>query len=497
MGNAKSYVLVTAGKFEFTTRDPEVILQISKRTKDFVQSDFVAIFMGRFGRNVLTSDGEIWARQRRVVASTITEKISRTIFEEGVRQTEGLLEEVEENGGETVKMFDMMKKITINVLSGAGMGAKVNWKEDEKEERKEGYRLTYIEAVKVVIDAIAGPIVLPKWFLDSYPRGMPGAEFFRKLGVAVEEFPRHTRDLVDRERETMKIMGGEGRNNIIGQLLKAAEAGGEEKDSGGKKGVLTDEEVMGNLFIFTAAGFDTSANTLAYALVLLARYPRWQEWIFEEVDSILPATESSFDYTTVFPKATRILAVMFETLRLFPPLIHGAKMTKTPQTITTSTATYHLPANTTVYYNIVAAHLEPEVYRNVNLHPNEEPSETDEETFRPSRWIVPSPSQPSTTFWKPPPGNYVPWSTGARVCPGQKMSQVEFTAIFLKLFQKNRLEAVPVGKESREEVEKRLEGKLASTVPVLTLQMSDVYSVSEEDYERKGKGLKFRLRKRR
>ena len=151
--------------------------------------------MAKFGHNVLTTNGERWARQRKIVAGVINERISKTVFNESVHQTAGLLDEVvgeEREAGESAKIFDYMKKITINVLSGAGMGAKVEWNDNANEKPKPGFKMTYIDAVKVIIDAVAGPIILPKWFLDYYPKRLPGHDLMRSLGLAIDEFPIHT-----------------------------------------------------------------------------------------------------------------------------------------------------------------------------------------------------------------------------------------------------------------------------------------------------------------
>lgn len=72
------------------------------------------------------------------------------------------------------------------------------------------------------------------------------------------------------------------------------------------------------------------------------------------------------------------------------------------------------------------------------------------------------------------------------------MAQVEFAAIFLKLFQKQRIEAVMLEGETSEEVEKRLDGRMRDSLAILTLQMNDVYDVEEGE----GKGLKLRLSRR-
>ncbi|KAH8662818.1 cytochrome P450 [Tricladium varicosporioides] len=494
-GNDKSYVIVTPGKFELSTRDSEIITEILARPKDFMVVDLTELFMGKFGSNVLTSNGDSWSRQRKIVASVINERISKTVFSESTHQTQGLLDEVlgHTDAGETNRIFDMMKKITINVLSGAGMGTSVEWNDNASEKPSPGFKMTYIEAVKHVIEGVAGPIILPHWFLSNYPSFLPGYQTLKALGYAVVEFPIHTRNLLDQERQRTIAAHGETRSNIMSQLLHASEQG-----DGELKGIkaLSEEEMLGNLFIFTAAGFDTTANTLAYALVLLARYPKWQEWIFEEIDDIIPDDSSAdLDYTAIFPKATRVQACMFEVLRLFPPVIHLAKMTKTPQKIQTSRGTFYFPPKTTIYINTVGLHIDPAVWRNLNLAENEEESETDELAFRPSRWI--NPSTESSPVFKPPKGTYVPWSAGPRVCPGQKMALVEFSAIFLKLFHNHRIEAVPSkttsgALETKAQLESRLDATMRDSISVLTLQMNGVYDVRDSQ----DKGLKLRLSKR-
>ncbi len=494
-GNDKSYVIVTPGKFEVSTRDPEVAAELLRRTGDFMPGDLTELFMARFGQNVLTSTGESWSRQRKVVAGVINERISKTVFNESIHQTKGLLDEVLGHGkaGETNRLFDMMKKITINVLSGAGMGTSVDWKDNVNDEPSPGFKMTYIEAVKHVIQGVAGPIILPQWFLSNYPSFLPGYKTLKSLSYAVMEFPIHTRNMLNQERLRTVAAHGETRSNIMSQLLHASEQG-----DGEQKGVkaLSEEEMLGNLFIFTAAGFDTTANTLAYALVLLSRYPKWQEWVFEEIDSIMPMDSSTdLDYAAIFPKAIRVQACMLEVLRLFPPVIHISKTTKTAQKIQTSRGSFYFPPDTTVYVHAVGLHLDPAVWRNLNLAENEVKSETDECAFRPTRWI--NPSTEGSPLFKPPKGTYVPWSAGPRICPGQKMAQVEFAAIFLQLFNEHRIEAVPLKAasgdlETRAQVESRLDATMKDSISILTLQMNDVYDVKDNQ----DKGLKLTLSKR-
>ena len=49
---------------------------------------------------------------------------------------------------------------------------------------------------------------------------------------------------------------------------------------------LTKDEMLGNLFIYNVAGHDTTANTIGYAVYLMASDPRWQAWIHEELNFV-------------------------------------------------------------------------------------------------------------------------------------------------------------------------------------------------------------------
>lgn len=98
-----------------------------------------------------TSSGEHWARQREVVAGVINERISKAVWNESVRQTQGLLHQVQsradKNGvAETNQLFEWAKKITIHVLSGAGMGVSVPWEDMAMEKPKPGFKQTYIQS---------------------------------------------------------------------------------------------------------------------------------------------------------------------------------------------------------------------------------------------------------------------------------------------------------------------------------------------------------------
>lgn len=505
-GKGKSYVLVTGGRLEFWTWDAEIAREITGRPKDFQQLDLASVVMNVFGENVLTTDGSNWARHRRIVAGAVTERVSPIVWEESVRQTRQLMQSVfrKNENGVTNEMFDGIKKVAIHVLYRAGMGNQQDF--EGEEEVKQGMKLSYIDAVKIINENVSGPTILPTWMLRNYPREWVGSKWLHDLGQAKIEFPVHTKEALAKEKEQTEKTG-KTRNNVMSALIAASEQNEGDVEKGKKGPALTDEELVGNLYIFTAAGFDTTANTLSYTLLFLARYPRWQEWLMEELDELLPQTpDADFDYTSIFPKAHRTLAVMLETLRLFPPVIHISKMTKQDVTLNTPTCgEFTIPGNSTVYVNNIMLHRDPAVWRNLNMtklekaasRDDEDDMEGDEHIYRPSRWL--NPKDADAAMFQPPKGGYLPWNSGPRTCPGQKMAQVEFVAIIATLFSRHRLEAVrttmPVKgaeevriPESDDALMKRLDAVMQDSIPKLTLEMSQIYNVEPGD----GRGLPIR-----
>lgn len=498
VGDGRTYALVTSGNFEINTYDAEVVQQVLVRPRDFRQNEMASFVVAQFGNNVLTTDGADWSRHRRIVAGAVTERVSSVVWNESLRQTQALLDLINtQSSGMTNKLFDFVKTITIHVLYAAGMGEQQSFESAIAAERllKPGKTLTYIDAVKIVNENVAGPIVLPERILLNWPNWLPGHRWFHELGRAKREFPLYTTELLEDERARARA-SSETRNNIMSALVAASDRAGEDGDSRDKqKGpALSREELIGNLYIFTAAGFDTTANTIAYAMVLLTQNPEWQDWIFEEIDKEIPE-DSKLEYTATFPKMVRILAVLFETLRLFPAILHITKQVQVPQEITTSKMTIRVPSKCTVYVNSVALHRDPATWRDLNLTPEDLVSERyqnrpDELRFRPSRWINPAGS--SHTHFQPPKGTYVPWSGGPRVCPGQKMAQVEFTGILVTMLCKHRLEVVRRDGESDNDVWQRLDHIMAESAPKLTMEM-DVFNVKVGE----DRGVTFRFVKRR
>lgn len=208
--------------------------------------------------------------------------------------------------GETDQTIEGLRTIAMNVLGSAGYGTPQSWKQEEKTSDSH-YRLTYVEAVSAVINnIIAVAVIPPKIF--SLPI-MP--ESVQRIGIGLQEFPLRTKEMLEAERKSASS-DSSPRNNMMSTLVRLSDNAKNGEDVQSKSQNLSEEEILGNLFQFTSAGFDTTANTMAYAVTILAIETEWQEWIIEEIDSVLKG-EQGDNYAKVFPKLSRCLALMVST----------------------------------------------------------------------------------------------------------------------------------------------------------------------------------------
>ncbi|KAG6012891.1 hypothetical protein E4U54_007238 [Claviceps lovelessii] len=527
-GEGLSYSVVGTKCLEIWTADPVAAHDILHRTRDFEVSYAIQFALGQFGPNVMSTNGDLWTRHRRMTSAVMNDHFSKSMFKESIKKTRRLLADVKHSSLfpdkpvdesqeilETRHLFDMLKKVTIHTILAAGMGVPVAWKDEDEIARDPGYKMTFVKSMDTITTNLAGGNLLPTDLLNKWPRWMPGHDKMTSIGCAKMEITKRTRLFLERERAS-SVIGQEETPRWIDEdknIVKSFIQTNEELTRSGA--ALSEDEMHSNLIMLSLAGFETTSTTLGYAVVLLARFPNWQTWLLEEVDELIAADddnnkadddddyieqamEETWNYTSVFPRAVRMMAFMLETLRLYSPVSHIRRDTASPQVLQTAKGAVPVPAGASIYVNTVAIHLLP-VWRGIN-HASDPPfyrndsaagdGKQDEYVFRPSRWLNP-PEKGRQGIYIPPQGTWVPWSAGPRVCPGKKVSQIEFTAIMLTLLQRYRLEAVPLERESPTEMEERLDATLRDSNWQVVLQMNRVYDAP------KNGGLLMRLHKRR
>ena len=249
--------------------------------------------------------------------------------------------------------------------------------------------------------------------------------------------------------------------DLMGALIKGSGMTGDKPDTGSGDSSLpqlSEDDILGNAFVFTLAGHETTANSIHFSIIYLATNPSAQRLLQADLDRILQRKPpSEWDYERDFPKLLNSMAnaVLSEELRLIPPVTSIPKCVREQQSLTVNGKKCFVPVGT--YISLVT----PAAHRNPNYWPTNPPSDPDHpihptsntdndlEEFKPERWLlhVPKsekangiPDEREDSLYRPRHGSYIPFSEGARSCLGRRFAQVEVLAVLATIFSQYSVE---------------------------------------------------------
>lgn len=336
------------------------------------------------GEGLLTAEGDVHRRQRKLVAPGLTRREVGTYADTMARIIDA--HAARWRDGATLDVHAEMAALTLEVACETMFSTTAT-----------PYVEAVGDAVRAGLDFIAhrlGSLVpLPLWLPIPQHRRM-------KRGVAVLD--RVVYGIIAERR------AGAARDDILGMLLAARD---EDDDS-----TMTDLEVRDQVMTLLVAGHDTTANLLTWALHLLSRHDDVAERLRAEAHGALGGRPPTLED---LPKLPYALQVLKEAMRLYPPAYMVGRESTEPVAI----GGYELPANTTVLVNIYGLHRRPDLF-------------PDPERFDPERF-TPEAEQAL------PRGAFLPFVDGPRVCIGNHFALMEGQIALAHLAQRARLH--PVG----------------------------------------------------
>jgi len=190
------------------------------------------------------------------------------------------------------------------------------------------------------------------------------------------------------------------RTDILTLLMAARDEQGQS---------MTDEELHDELISLFAAGNDTTATALTWALYWIDSVPSVREQLLKELDSLDDLSD-----TTAISRLPYLTATCQEALRFYPPIVVAF-----PRVVNTSFEMmgYQLPARTQIFPNIYSTHHRADVY-------------PEPEQFKPERFLERQFS----------PYEYLPFGGGSRLCIGQALGQFEMKLVLATILSRCQLE---------------------------------------------------------
>lgn len=237
--------------------------------------------------------------------------------------------------------FTDFKTVALNVLAKGGFG--FSWDFVARGRRRcaddSNFATQYCDRLTLLMSGPDSTWIMattPKFLYDhgpDYPWLLP--ENLRNHVVAARELKKQLEHLVA-EKKAGLAAGEDENRNFLNELIANSEDVLQQSrldDKAEKAEALripgfNEKEIFSNLINFGMAGYETTANTMAYCFHILSVHPEWQDWIQQELDHVLPDLSPDLgtpDYESTFPRLKRCMALMvcnpqITQYRIPPPL---------------------------------------------------------------------------------------------------------------------------------------------------------------------------------
>ncbi|XP_062403802.1 thromboxane-A synthase isoform X3 [Sardina pilchardus] len=182
-----------------------------------------------------------------------------------------------------------------------------------------------------------------------------------------------------------------------------------------QKRVMTEDEIVGQAFIFLLAGYETSSNTLAFTCYLLATHPDSQRRLQHEVDDFFTKHDTP-DYNNV-QELKYMDMVVAEALRMYPPGFRYARTVEEDCMVNGQL----LPKGATLEIPAAYMHYDPEHW-------------PEPDKFIPERFTAEAKASRH-------PFVYIPFGAGPRSCVGMRLAQLEMKMALTLIMQRFTVEA--------------------------------------------------------
>ncbi|CAN6191193.1 unnamed protein product [Urochloa humidicola] len=397
--------MLSAGTYDMVKRI------LSDKSGLYAKPDPGPTILSLLGMGLVFTDGEDWARHRRVVhpafAMDKLKSMAGTMAAcagEVVRDWEFRARASAAQGGKaTVEVGQQFTELTADVISHTAFGSSFRRGKEVFVAQRElqGIAFAAISSIRV-----------------------PGMGYVpTKANVRRWQLERKVRDTV------MAIIGerlaaaGEARgygSDLLGLMLEANAAAGDGKKAAA---AMSMDEIIDECKTFFFAGHDTTAHLLTWAMFLLGTHPEWQNRLREEVlrecggggGGALPINGDALG------KLKLVAMVLYETLRLYGAVSMIARVAAAEAEL----CGVRVPRGTVVAIPIAMLHRDEEVWG------------ADAGEFNPERF------RDGVGQAAAIPGALLAFSAGPRSCIGQDFAMLEAKATLALILRRFEFEVAP------------------------------------------------------
>lgn len=370
----------------FLYHPDDVEYVISTNAKNFIKSrnQRSPLFQRLVGNGLLTSEGEVWKRQRRLAQPAFHRHRINAYAETMAAYAERMISTWRE--GEVRDIHRDMMRLTLEIVVKTLFNSDVSADAD-----KVGRVLSRI------VTPFAGQATL-KWIMDNR---LPTATH-RLFNQDAREIDAIVYRIINERRR-----GSQDEGDLLSMLLKAHDEDGSQ---------LSDKQLRDEVMTIFLAGHETTALTLSWAWYLLAQNPETEKKFHAELAEVLGgrlptmADLSRLQYTEMIAK---------ESMRLYPPAYALGREAVEECEI----GGFRIPAGAQVFMFQWATQRDARFF----VQPEE---------FHPERWT----EDFSNNL---PKYAYFPFGGGPRACIGDYFAMMEVVLLLATIGQRFRFSLLP------------------------------------------------------
>ncbi len=353
----------------------------------------IKIFSKIHGASVLTTEGESWKRQRKILNPAFSARNSENylrLMQEAI--SDNFKTKLPSESGKNVLLDvdQFTTKVTMDVILRVLFSLKVS--DDKSFQISQAIRQLTAQAMK----ELYWPIPVPEWL--PYP-GRGRTVKNKKIINDLLSGQIADRQKADYSQNT--------KTDLLTMLLLAEDSDAEQNSINSR---LTAQEICDNCKTIFYAGHDTSATALTWWLALMAEHPKYAQKIRAEVDDIFNHNNPNRDN---LDSLVLLNASIKESMRLYPPAPFLFQR-RAKEDIKLDE--FVIPKKSLINIPIWHIHRDPRLYK-------------DPDQFYPERFLPDAPKIPKNAF--------MPFGVGSRICIGQHFANQEISfiaAMFLKHF---------------------------------------------------------------
>lgn len=366
------------------------VLQDNNRnySKNTIQYNTLSIVTGR---GLLTSDGDFWRRQRRLIQPAFHRRRIAQFGSFMVEATQKMLDRWDRTTGLLDVDAEMMQ-LSLEIVGKALFSLDLS---------QSAGRLTQsvLTMLDYVVHRASAPLAFPLWWPTARNRRFLTAR--RAVDAVIETMIR--------ERRTQLAAGDALPDDLLTMLLTAQDP---EGDAG-----MSDAQIRDEIITLIIAGHETVASALTWCWYLLAQRPA----VVERLETELAATLGGRPPAVAdLPQLPLTRAIFEETLRLYPPAWIISRRALAADEIGGAP----VAGNSLLLISPYTVHRHPDFW----------PSPAD---FNPDRFL---PAAGNTR----PRFAYIPFGGGPRLCIGDQFALMEGALVLATAAQRGRL-SLPAG----------------------------------------------------